>query len=102
MKFSAVLLAAGLVLTGGAQAQGQWQSRPTQGNNPEVVVNMPEEVWTQGRNTSQAAACVRCCTYGDKNYTEGAVVKQEGVLLQCARDKASLGTNNLIWQIIKQ
>lgn len=69
------------------------------GANADVVVDMPPEVWTQGQNNSQP--CNRCCIYENRNYTEGAVLKSEGVLLQCARDPQSLGTNNLIWRIVK-
>jgi hypothetical protein len=45
--------------------------------------------------------CLRCCVYENRNYSEGAVVKVEGVILQCVRDKQTLGTNNLIWQLVK-
>ncbi|MBP2166913.1 hypothetical protein J2125_000105 [Erwinia toletana] len=106
MKLSAVLLCAGWLLSSAALAQGQSQeygsnhARP--GGNTDVVVDLPPEVWTQGNSNQQNQPCARCCTYGNQNYSEGSVIKQEGVLLQCARDKASLGTNNLIWQMIKQ
>jgi len=68
--------------------------------NTDVVVDMPPEVWTQGQNQNQSP-CQRCCIYENHSYTEGAVLKSEGVLLQCARDPQSLGTNNLIWRIVK-
>lgn len=70
------------------------------GGNTDVVVDMPPEVWTQGSRDSQTP-CQRCCIYENRSYTEGAVLKSEGVLLQCARDPQSLGTNNLIWRIVK-
>lgn len=70
------------------------------GGNADVVVAMPPEVWTQGSRNSQPA-CQRCCIYENQSYTEGAVLKSEGVLLQCVRDEQSLGTNNLIWRIVK-
>lgn len=69
--------------------------------NSDVVVDLPPEVWTQGQNRSQNPPCLRCCTYENRSYSEGAVVKAEGVLLQCVRDEKSLGTNNLIWRIVK-
>ncbi|MCS4497059.1 MULTISPECIES: YnjH family protein [Pantoea] len=69
------------------------------GTNTDVIVDMPPEVWTQGQNSQQN--CLQCCIFENRNYTEGAVVKSEGVLLQCARDEKSLGTNNLIWKIVK-
>ncbi|MFK8257093.1 YnjH family protein [Erwinia sp. AnSW2-5] len=70
------------------------------GGNTDVVVDLPPEVWTQGSGNSQPP-CQRCCIYENRSYTEGAVLKSEGVLLQCARDEQSLGTNNLIWRIVK-
>ncbi|PWC10311.1 DUF1496 domain-containing protein [Brenneria corticis] len=68
----------------------------------EVVVPVPAEAWGAGtaareRNNN----CMRCCVYENRNYTEGAVLKVDGVILQCVRDKQTLGTNNLIWQPIK-
>ncbi|QHM71189.1 hypothetical protein C7M51_01474 [Mixta intestinalis] len=69
--------------------------------NSDVVVDLPPEVWTQGQNGTQASPCLRCCTYENRSYSEGAIVKAEGILLQCARDEKSLGTNNLIWRIVK-
>ncbi|WP_380178827.1 DUF1496 domain-containing protein [Kalamiella sp. sgz302252] len=70
------------------------------GANADVVVDMPPEVWTQGQNNNQPP-CLRCCTYENRSYTEGSVVKMEGVLLQCGRDEQSYGTNNLIWKTLK-
>lgn len=67
--------------------------------NADVVVDMPPEVWTQGQNNQPP--CLRCCSYQNRSYTEGSVVKMEGVLLQCVRDEKSFGTNNLIWQTVK-
>ena len=69
--------------------------------NSDVVVDLPPEVWTQGQNRSQNPPCLRCCIYENRSYSEGAVVKAEEVLLQCVRDEKSLGTNNLIWRIVK-
>ena len=68
-------------------------------SNTDVVVDMPPEVWTQGQNNQPP--CLRCCSYQNRSYTEGSVVKMEGVLLQCVRDEKSFGTNNLIWQTVK-
>ncbi|MDU4093697.1 MAG: DUF1496 domain-containing protein [Pantoea sp.] len=96
-----ILLA--LLLTTAAQAhRHDYNSGNNQGNmNSDVVVDMPPEVWTQGQNRSQNPSCLRCCVYENRSYTEGAVVKAEGVLLQCVRDEKSLGTKNLIWRIVK-
>ncbi|PWC09612.1 DUF1496 domain-containing protein [Brenneria roseae subsp. americana] len=70
---------------------------------PDIVVPVPAEVWGAGSAArEQNTNCMRCCVYENRNYSEGAVLKVEGVLLQCVRDKQTLGTNNLIWQLIKQ
>lgn len=88
------------VLTATAQAQ---QSYISSGHNGQqggaVVVDVPPEVFTRGGDS--AAPCQRCCIYENRSYSEGAVLKTEGVLLQCVRDEQSLGTNNLIWRIVK-
>lgn len=93
-----------LLLSSAAQAQRHdYNSGNNQesGINSDVVVDLPPEVWTQGQNRSQNPPCLRCCVYENRSYTEGAVVKAEDVLLQCVRDEKSLGTNNLIWRIVK-
>jgi hypothetical protein len=94
-----------LTLSSSAMAEryissGQGHGGNSSGGNTDVVVDMPPEVWTQGRNNNQSS-CQNCCIYENQSYTEGAVLKSEGVLLQCARDPQSLGTNNLIWRIVK-
>lgn len=71
------------------------------GGNTDVIVDLPPEVWTQGNSNNSQPPCQRCCIYENRSYTEGAVLKSEGVLLQCVRDEQSLGTNNLIWRIVK-
>ncbi|PKH27039.1 hypothetical protein CIG19_03485 [Enterobacterales bacterium CwR94] len=82
-------------LSASALAQPQHDRR----GNTDVIVDLPPEAWTQ--NTDREAPCLRCCVFENRQYTEGAVVKSEGVLLQCVRDEKSLGTNNLIWRIVK-
>ncbi|EHD21591.1 MULTISPECIES: DUF1496 domain-containing protein [Brenneria] len=69
----------------------------------EVVVPVPAEAWGAGAAARERNNhCMRCCVYENRNYTEGAVLKVDGVILQCVRDKQTLGTNNLIWQPLKQ
>lgn len=66
---------------------------------PQVEVNVPPEVFsTQGQ---RAQMCSQCCIYQDQNYSEGAVIKTEGVLLQCQRDDKTLSTNPLVWRRVK-
>jgi Protein of unknown function (DUF1496) len=99
MRYSLAGLLVLTMLSTSALAGRHQQEEVVSNSTPDVVVDMPAEVWTQGQN--RQANCVRCCTYENRSYTEGAVVKAEDVLLQCTRDEKSLGTNNLIWKIIK-
>ncbi|WP_227317665.1 DUF1496 domain-containing protein [Cedecea davisae] len=71
-----------------------------QHRQPDVDVVVPPEVFTSS-NQQQAAPCNQCCIYENKSYTEGAVVKTEGILLQCQRDEKVLGTNPLVWHRVK-
>ncbi|MFV9669443.1 YnjH family protein [Pantoea sp. KXB45] len=100
-RYSGLVVVALSLASGLAQANGRYQSMPpgNNGTNTDVVVDLPPEAWTQAER--RQPDCLRCCIFENRNYTEGAVVKSEGVLLQCARDEQSLGTNNLIWKIVK-
>lgn len=49
---------------------------------PDVEVNVPPEVFSSGGQSAQP--CTQCCVYQDQNYSEGAVIKAEGILLQCS------------------
>lgn len=55
-----------------------------QNSRPDIQVNVPPEVFSTRGQSSQP--CIQCCVYGIK-YSEGAVIKVEGVLLQCQRDE---------------
>ena len=66
---------------------------------PDVEVNVPPEVFSAGGQRAQP--CNRCCIYQDQNYSEGAVVRADGVLLQCQRDERTLSTNPLVWRRVK-
>lgn len=105
MKALTVALMAVLLLCSSpllAEQQRRWDTVGAQsGSHTDVRVDMPPEVWTQGRNNHQPD-CLRCCLFGNQQYSEGAVVKSEGVLLQCMRDGKSVGTNTLIWKIVRQ
>ena len=71
----------------------------------DVVVPVSPEI---GGAAKSAAAhpvvqpCSRCCIYQDQNYSEGAVLKVEGEVLQCVRDPNVVGTNPLIWIRLKK
>ncbi|STC90922.1 protein [Escherichia coli] len=49
--------------------------------HPDVEVNVPPEVFSSGGQSAQPV--LQCCVYQDQNYSEGAVIKAEGILLQC-------------------
>ncbi|AUJ81996.1 MULTISPECIES: YnjH family protein [Enterobacter] len=66
---------------------------------PDVEVNVPPEVFSSGGQRAQP--CNQCCIYQDQNYSEGAVVKADGVLLQCQRDERTISTNPLVWRRVK-
>ncbi|WP_448117842.1 DUF1496 domain-containing protein, partial [Streptococcus agalactiae] len=42
------------------------------------------------------------CVYQNQNYSEGAVLKVEGEVLQCVREPNTIGTNPLIWVRLKK
>ncbi|WP_312686792.1 DUF1496 domain-containing protein [Kosakonia sp.] len=69
--------------------------------SPGIEVNVPAEVFSSGGQTQTTQPCMQCCVYGNQNYTEGAVIKTEGVLLQCQRDEKALSTNPLVWRRVK-
>lgn len=62
---------------------------------PDVEVNVPPEVFSAGGQRAQP--CNQCCI-----YPEGAVVRADGVLLQCQRDERTLSTNPLVWRRVKE
>ncbi|TSJ51962.1 DUF1496 domain-containing protein [Atlantibacter subterranea] len=66
---------------------------------PDVDVNVPAEVFSSGGQRAQH--CNQCCVYQDQNYSEGAVIKAEGVLLQCQRDDKTISTHPLVWRRVK-
>ncbi len=66
---------------------------------PDVDVNVPAEVFSSGGQRAQR--CDQCCVYQDQNYSEGAVIKAEGVMLQCQRDDKTLNTHPLVWRRVK-
>lgn len=68
-------------------------------NNVDVVVPLPPEVWNNSSNrNNNNNPCTRCCIYQNQNYSEGAVLRVEGEVLQCVRDPNVIGTNPLIWK----
>jgi len=85
-----VTIALCLMFTAGAQADRI---------RPGVEVNVPPEVFSSSGQRAQP--CNRCCIYQNQNYSEGAIVKAEGVLLQCQRDEQVVSTNPLVWRRVK-
>ncbi|ELN9579328.1 MULTISPECIES: DUF1496 domain-containing protein [Enterobacter] len=88
-----VLTALCAIFTAGAQADRI---------RPDVEVNVPPEVFTSSGQNQTVQPCNHCCIYQNQNYSEGAVVKAEGVLLQCQRDERAISTNPLVWRRVKQ
>lgn len=68
---------------------------------PQVEVNVPPEVFSNNNSRQRVQQCTQCCIYENQNYSEGAVVKVEGVLLQCQRDERAISTNPLVWRRVK-
>ncbi|EFN6911767.1 YnjH family protein [Escherichia coli] len=88
---SRTLLAVALVFPLFALANPQYR--------PDVEVNVPSQVFSSGGKSAQP--CNQCCVYQDQNYSEGAVIKAEGILLQCQRDDKTISTNPLVWRRVK-
>ena len=65
----------------------------------DVQVNVQPEVFSSSGQRAQP--CSQCCIYQDQNYSEGAVIKADGVLLQCQRDDKTISTNPLVWRRVK-
>ena len=86
-----VLTALCLIFTAGAQADRI---------RPDVEVNVPPEVFSSSGQRAQP--CNQCCIYQDQNYSEGAVVKADGVLLQGQRDVRPISPTPLVWRRVKQ
>ncbi|EAR0000938.1 DUF1496 domain-containing protein [Salmonella enterica subsp. diarizonae] len=70
-----------------------------QNSRPDIQVNVPPEVFSTHGQSSQP--CIQCCVDQDQNYSEGAVIKVEGVVLQCQRDEKTISTNPLVWRRVK-
>ena len=88
-----VLTALCAIFTAGAQADRI---------RPDVEVNVPPEVFNSSGQNQTVQPCNQCCIYQNQNYSEGAVVKAEGVLLQCQRDERTISTNPLVWRRVKE
>ena len=88
-----VMATLALMLTAGAQADRI---------RPDVEVNIPPEVFSSSGQNQTVQPCNQCCIYQNQNYSEGAVVKADGVLLQCQRDERTISTNPLVWRRVKE
>lgn len=88
------LLLVGVLLAMGSSVQAERRL------SPDVEVNVPPEVFSS--SGQRGDPCSRCCIYQNQNYSEGAVIKAEGVLLQCQRDDKALSTNPLVWRRVRQ
>lgn len=68
-------------------------------NGADIGVIVPSEVFNAPKTAP--VSCLQCCLYDNKRYSEGAIIKAEGILLQCSRDKQVLSTQPLIWQRVQ-
>ncbi|CAI1017663.1 Protein of uncharacterised function (DUF1496) [Serratia entomophila] len=96
MKLRLLILAAGVGLFSGTVGAS---------GSVDVVLPVSPEIWGTAKNAAaQPAAqpCSRCCIYQNQNYSEGAVLKIEGEVLQCVRDHNLVGANPLIWVRLKK
>ncbi|MGV3344299.1 DUF1496 domain-containing protein [Enterobacteriaceae bacterium LUAb1] len=84
-----------LLISGSALAEWHTERRA----RTDVIVGIPAEAWSQNRQ--HESTCPRCCLFENRQYSEGAVIKTEGMLLQCVRDEKSVSTHHLIWRVIK-
>ena len=88
------------IIMAGALALVSSSTLANQLYRPDVQVNVPPEVFSSSGQRAQP--CNQCCVYQDQNYSEGAVIKADGVLLQCQRDEKTIGTNPLVWRRVKE
>ena len=69
----------------------------------DVVLPISPDIWGKNAHTQAVVQpCNRCCIYQDQNYSEGAVLKIDGEMLQCARDHNVVSTHPLIWVRLKK
>lgn len=98
-----VVLAGGLLLLSGlCAAEDRYHSgggQPQESYPPDIGVAVPPEVFSSGGH--RPAPCNQCCIYQDQNYSEGAVVNADGIVLQCQRDEKTLSTNPLVWRRVR-
>lgn len=66
---------------------------------PDVEVEVPVDSLNSPQQ--RPVNCTRCCLFEDRSYSEGAVIKSEGVLLQCQREQGTVGTNPLVWRRVR-
>ena len=80
-----------MILSSGIQAD--------QRIRPDVEVYIPPEIFNSDDVNMQN--CLQCCVYQGQNYSEGAVIRVEGLLLQCKRNESTISTNPLVWRHVK-
>ncbi|WPM85854.1 DUF1496 domain-containing protein [Apirhabdus apintestini] len=75
-------------------------AQATQIVHPRIDVDVPPEAFAPSQR--HATSCLRCCVYQDRYYSEGAVIKMEGVLLQCRKDDRVVGNKPPVWQLLTE
>lgn len=102
MRKAIIMLAGALALASGfcsATERYPSESGVNEGYPPDIGVSVPPEVFSSGGQRPQP--CNRCCIYQDRNFSEGAVINADGIVLQCQRDEKALSTNPLVWRRVR-
>nr|WP_082144056.1 YnjH family protein [Franconibacter helveticus] len=103
IKLNVVLAGGLLLLSGLCAAAERYHSGsggyPDESYPPDIGVAVPPEVFSSGGH--RPPPCNQCCIYQDQNYSEGAVVNADGIVLQCQRDEKTLSTNPLVWRRVR-
>ncbi|MCS3408485.1 YnjH family protein [Serratia sp. AKBS12] len=70
----------------------------------DVDVQLPvsPEIWGTAKSAPAPQPCAQCCVYQDQNYSQGALLKVEGELLQCTRDPTVVGSASPVWVRLKK
>ncbi|NIH15604.1 DUF1496 domain-containing protein [Serratia symbiotica] len=68
----------------------------------DVVLPISPDICSKNAHKTAVQPCNRCCIYQEQNYSEVAVLKIDGEMLQCARDHNVVSTHPLIWVHLKR
>lgn len=66
----------------------------------DIELTLPPEILINSERRTQP--CNQCCIDQNMYYSEGAIIKRAGILLQCQHDRERLSTHPLIWRRVNQ